>query len=104
MVDRQRKQRSRRGWWWLLLLGATIVVCGFFGGTRYHGDAETEGLADLAFWGMLAGGCLTLGAAMELMQPAMQRGLARLFAGIARRSRDRQSATQNANPDRRNAA
>ncbi|GAA2653672.1 hypothetical protein GCM10010425_79510 [Streptomyces spororaveus] len=105
MVDRQRKERSRRGlWWWLLLLGAAIVVCGFLGGTRYYGDPETEGLGDLAFWGMLAGGCLTLGAAIELIRPALQRGLARLIADNARRYRERQSATQNANPDHRNAA
>ncbi|MEU4732098.1 hypothetical protein [Streptomyces sp. NPDC023588] len=104
MAGKQRSQRGRRGlWWFLFLVGAAIGVCGFLVGTRYYGDAEMKSLGDLAFWGMLAGFTLTLGAAMELIQPALQRGLARLyFAGRARRSR--QSAAQSTNPDRRDAA
>ncbi|GAA2646628.1 hypothetical protein GCM10010425_65390 [Streptomyces spororaveus] len=85
-------------WWFLLLLGAAIAVCGFLVGTRYYGDAETKGLGSLAFWVMLAGGCLTLNAAMELIRRALQRGLARFFAGSARRSRDRHAAAQEHEP------
>ncbi|MET7855366.1 hypothetical protein AB0D78_44700 [Streptomyces avermitilis] len=90
-------------WWFLLLLGTAIGVCGYLGGDRYYGDPETKNLGNLAFWGMLAGGCLAFYAAMHLIQPALQRGLARFFRGIARRSADRQSTAQNANPDRRDA-
>ncbi|MFD9110358.1 hypothetical protein [Streptomyces bottropensis] len=101
MVE-QRGPRSRPNiWWFLLLLGTAIGVCGYLGGTRYYGDPETKSLGNLAFWGMLAGGCLALYAAMHLIQPALQRGLARLFGGIARRSAHR--TAENANPDRRDA-
>lgn len=99
------KRRDRRGlWWFLLLLGAAVVVCGYLMATHYYGDVETKSLASLAFWGMLAGGTLTLYAAMELIQPAVQRSLARLFAGIVRRSRDRHAAAQNENLDRRDVS
>ncbi|MFD7200480.1 hypothetical protein [Streptomyces sp. NPDC059893] len=88
-------------WWILLLLGTAIGVCGYLGGDRYYSDPETEDLGNLAFWGMLAGGWLAFYAAMHLIQPTLQRGLARFFGGIARRSADRQSPAQNANPDQR---
>ncbi|MFH9065708.1 hypothetical protein ACH4GM_31530 [Streptomyces coeruleorubidus] len=101
---KQRGPRSRRTmWWFLLLLGTAIGVCGFLGGTRYYSDPATENLGNLAFWGMLASGCLAFFAAMHLVQPAVQRGLARFFGGIARRSAGRQSTAQSANPDRRDA-
>lgn len=55
MVGKQRGQRGRRGWWLLLLLGAAIAVCGYFVAAGYYGGAETKSLANVAFWGMLAG-------------------------------------------------
>ena len=98
MVKQRRPRRRRSLWWLLLLLGTASGVCGYLGGTRYYSDPETKSLGNLAFWGMLAGGCLAFFAVMQLVQPAVQRGLARLFGGTAKRSAGRQSTAQSANP------
>lgn len=101
----QGRRRGRRSLWWLLLLlGVAIVVGGYLGVNRYYGDAETKSLASLAFWGMLAGGVVTLNAAGELLQPAMLRGVERLIVVGARRRQHRRSDAQNTNPDRRDTA
>ncbi|KFF97549.1 hypothetical protein PV367_19105 [Streptomyces europaeiscabiei] len=69
----------------MLLLGVVIGVCGYLGGTHWYPDPETKDLANLAFWAMLAGGCLALYGAMRLVERALGRGLDRVFARLLRR-------------------
>lgn len=86
MTDEPRRQRNLRPLWWVLfLLGVAIGVGGYLGGTRYYPHPETKDLGNLAFWGMLGGGCLALYGFMQLIAPALNRGLDRVFGSPERR-------------------
>ncbi|MFF8868403.1 hypothetical protein ACF08B_41005 [Streptomyces sp. NPDC015139] len=102
MVKQHGKGR-RILWWWLLFVGAATGIGGYVGGTRYYQNPETRDIGNVAFWVMLAGGWLALYAGGHLVESALQRGVGRFFAGIARRSAASHPTVQRAHSDEQDA-